>query len=248
MTDVSARQGDVRRGIGAVSQAILLVFLAFFAGFVLAYLVGTAAVAVGVVSRDGLLFSVVLSVAQFLGFGVGVAAFFALYDEWDLLKVRRPTLLDLGWIGAGVVLILLAAFAIEQVLTALDVQTAQNQVIATGERNPVFFLYMVPVTILLVGPFEELVFRAGAQGLLRRAFGPATAIAIASGLFGVAHWIALTGGGSRVSYIAIAAGLGLILGYLYERTQNVVVPAAVHGTYNAVLFLIQYAVATGVVS
>jgi len=40
--------------------------------------------------------------------------------------------------------------------------------------------------------------------------------------------------------------LGVVLGYLYERTQNVVVPALVHGVHNAVIFGLQYLSAIGV--
>jgi hypothetical protein len=105
---------------------------------------------------------------------------------------------------------------------------------------------MIPVAILLVGPFEELVFRGGVQGILRRTWGPGVAIVVASVLFGLVHWIALTGaGGSRVPYVTVAATLGLVLGYLYERSRNLVVPAVVHGLYNTVLFGAQYLSATG---
>ena len=64
------------------------------------------------------------------------------------------------------------------------------------------------------------------------------------GMFGVVHWIALSGGG-KVTYIAVAAVLGLALGAVYERTKNILVPIAVHGLYNALLFSIQWLVATG---
>jgi hypothetical protein len=191
---------------------------------------------------------VAVSALQFLGFGVGVAGYLAASGDWALLRVRVPTLRDVAWTVGGVVAILVAAAGVGQVLSALGVQVAQNQVIVAGQQNPEWFLYMIPVSLLFVGPFEELVFRGGVQGLLRRAWGPTAAIAIAAGLFGVVHWIALTGAGSRLSYVAVAATLGLILGALYERTDNLAVPAVVHGSYNSVLFAVQYASATGLLS
>ena len=39
--------------------------------------------------------------------------------------------------------------------------------------------------------------------------------------------------------------LSLILGILYEYTDNLVVPILVHGAYDAVLFSLQYLMATG---
>jgi len=39
--------------------------------------------------------------------------------------------------------------------------------------------------------------------------------------------------------------ISLLLGGLYEYTRNLVVPILVHGTYDAIIFLALYAVATG---
>ncbi|MFB6124188.1 MAG: lysostaphin resistance A-like protein [Haloferacaceae archaeon] len=235
--------------LGSLTRAVAVVFAAFLAAYAIAGLGSSLLVATGVLSRDGLAIRVALSVLQFVGFGVGVAGYMAVADDWDLLRVRVPSLREVGWVGGGVVGIVFAAAAVGQLLSAFGVEVAQNQVVVVGQENPRFFLYMIPVSLLLVGPFEELVFRGTVQGVLRRTWGGDVAIVVASVMFGVVHWIALTGGGTgRVPYIAIAATLGLILGFVYERTGNLVVPAAVHGVYNSVLFTVQYAVATGMVS
>jgi len=34
----------------------------------------------------------------------------------------------------------------------------------------------------------------------------------------------------------LAGVLGILLGYLYVKTDNIVVPAVIHGSYNATLF------------
>jgi hypothetical protein len=249
MADVSAQRADWQVGLGVLSQAVLLVFLAFLGGFLVAVVAGNLIVGTGLVARDSMPGRVALVAFQFVGFGLGVTAFLSVYDEWRLVRdhLRVPSLRDLVWLVGGVVSILVAAAAVGQILQFLGVETAQNQVIIEGQRNPTYFLYMIPVSLLLVGPFEELVFRVGAQGLLRRAFSAPVAIVAASAMFGVVHIIALGGGGSRLSYIAVAAVLGVVLGVIYERTQNLVVPAGVHGVYNSVLFLVQYATATGMV-
>ena len=46
-------------------------------------------------------------------------------------------------------------------------------------------------------------------------------------------------------YIAVTFVLGCILGYVYERTANLVVPALVHGAYNAILFSMLYVQVNG---
>jgi len=249
MADVSAQRADWQAGLGVLSQAVLLVFLAFLGGFVVAIVGGGLLVGTELVARESIPGRVALVALQFVGFGLGVTVFLSLYDEWRLVfdHVRVPSLREVAWLVGGVVAILAAAAAVGQLLQYLGVETAQNQVIIEGQRNPTYFLYMIPVSLLLVGPFEELVFRVGAQGLLRRAFSAPVAIVGASAMFGVVHIIALGGGGSYLSYIAVAGVLGVILGVIYERTQNLVVPAGIHGVYNSVLFLVQYASATGMV-
>ena len=227
-------------------KGVLLIVGAFLCATAVVGLGANALVSAGVVARDTLEFRVVAAVLQFVGFGVGVGGYLAITRDWDLVQLRVPTVRTLGLIAVGVVALVLAQLAIARLLTVLGIQVAQNQVVVTGQQDPRYFLYMIPVAILLVGPFEELVFRGGVQGILRRTWGPGVAIVVASVLFGLVHWIALTGGGgSRVPYVTVAATLGLVLGYLYERSRNLVVPAVVHGLYNTVLFGAQYLSATG---
>ena len=239
--------GDPLACIQSLTRAVFVIFASFLCAVLVAYVGAEVFVASGLFERGDVGFRILTSVLQFVGFGVAVAGYFAIGDHWDLLRVHLPSLGDLKWTAIGVVAILVAAIGVGQLISRLGVSVAQNQVVATGQQNPEFLLYMIPVSLLFVGPFEELVFRGAVQGLLRRAFGVGFAIAIASALFGVVHWIALTGGGSRFTYIAVAATLGLILGYVYERTENLVVPAVVHGVYNSVLFTVQYAALIGVV-
>lgn len=235
------------RGL-ALAQAVIVVFVAFLSALALASLGMSLFVSAGF-DPDGLVTRVGLTVVQFVGFGVGLGAYLHVARDWSLIRdhVRRPTLRDAGYAVAGLAALLVSAAAVGQVLSAFGIEVAQNQVIAVGRDNPAFFLYMIPVSLLLVGPMEELLFRGTVQGLLRRTWGPAAAVVAASALFGVVHWVALLGTGSKVGYVAIAAALGLILGGVYELSDNVAVPAAVHGVYNAVLFAVQYAVATGLV-
>jgi hypothetical protein len=246
MSGVAAGNVDWVGRVGSLGRALVVVLVVFLTAAVVASLGLDAALAAGLVAPESLGALVVVHVLQFVGFGIGVAGYLAVSDDWDLLAVRVPSLRDLGWVAGGVVGILLAAALVGQVLSVFEVDVAQNQVIATGQQNPEYFLYMIPVSLLLVGPFEELVFRGGVQGLLRRTWGGWPAVVIASGLFGLVHWIALVGGGGgRVAYVVVAATLGLILGGLYERTRNLLVPALVHGIYNSVLFGFQYAAAVG---
>jgi membrane protease YdiL (CAAX protease family) len=46
-------------------------------------------------------------------------------------------------------------------------------------------------------------------------------------------------------YVGVAFVLALVLGVAYEYSDNLVVPALIHGTYNAIQFANAYLSATG---
>lgn len=186
-----------------------------------------------------------LTTLQYLGFGIAIFAYLHYRNEWDVIRWRVPTLRDLGWVvlGLGVLVVLLVGVSL--ILQQLGIQTAQNGVETAGNQAPAYYLYLVPITILLIGPTEELIFRGIVQGTFRRSYGPKAAIVLATAVFALIHWGALTGGGGgRLATIAVIFVLGGVLGAVYELSGNVVVTALIHGLFNAVQFLYQYALQT----
>lgn len=240
------RHADTQTRLQAVGHALGVVLAAFLIGaFVLPIAVLVLVdpfypLRVGEdLTMEG---NLLLTMVQFSGF-VLVAVGYVRWQDVDLYDVSVPSLRDVGWMALGFVLLFAVAYGLAIVIELLGLQTATNAVVETGRDNPRFFLYMIPVSLLFIGPGEELVFRGVVQGYLRRAYGVVPAIVVASLLFGVAHYLALVGEG-RLTYIAIATGLGLVLGTVYERTGNVVVPTIIHGSWNAMLFAVQWYVAT----
>jgi hypothetical protein len=228
-----------------VLHSVLVVVAAFVAGIVIAILGGSLVLGTELASgQESPGFFLTTSILQFVGFGLVVLAYLEWRSQWDLINVSWPSLRDVAWVVLGFVGLFAAVYVIGILITLLGQQTAENAVVTEGQQNPVLFLYMIPVTIFFVAPAEEFLFRGVVQGLFRRAYGSIVAVLAASGMFGIVHWIALSGGG-KVTYIAVAAVLGLALGAVYERTKNILVPIAVHGLYNALLFSIQWLVATG---
>lgn len=212
------------------------------AAYVLAILfvnVGSLAIYIGTelpLDTGLLTYQVWGTVFQFVGFIVA-ALLYVRYVDRDILHIKRPGLRTIAWIVGGFVLLFVVNWGMSLLITVLGTDTAQNQVIETGRQTPVFLLYMIPVTLLLVGPGEELLFRGVVQGRLREAFGVWPGILLASALFGLVHWLALVGTGSgKVVYVAVAALLGLALGTLYEYSKSILVPIVVHGCWNAMLF------------
>ncbi|MFB6189471.1 MAG: lysostaphin resistance A-like protein [Halapricum sp.] len=190
--------------------------------------------------------SAVSSVFQFVGFILAVLGYLLLREDWSLVRIRSPSLRDLGLVVGGFVGIIVLNTVSSALISAIGLQSAQNGVVEMGQQHPEYFLYMIPITLFLVGPGEELVFRGVVQGWFRRAYGPALGIVFSSLLFGAAHYFALvgTGGEGKFVYMAVAAVLGLVLGTIYEVSENIAVPILAHGIWNAFLFIVQWYVAT----
>jgi membrane protease YdiL (CAAX protease family) len=234
------RLRSVGAGIGLTVAGFITALVVLFLGVQVLSLAGIP------VQEQPVLVIGLSIVLQGVGFGIAVAVYMALTREFDLLKYRLPTLRDLGWAVGGLVALFVGYLAIAVVVSQLGVDTAENAIVEQGRQNPQLVLYLIPLAIFVVGPSEELLFRGAIQGVLRRAYAPLPAIVIASLLFGVAHVFALSGSGTGVLvYISVTFVLGCILGFVYERTSNLVVPALIHGVYNAILFSALYVQVSG---
>lgn len=246
-TDSPAADRTARNGVRAVLVAIGVAVAAFVLGAILVTLLTGLFLALGVPirSQPALRLAVSVVALQGVAFG-GTALLYLRYRGRGLsfLRVRVPTLRDVGWVVGGFLALLGLLALFQVVLSAFGIQSAQNQVVALGNRDPTVFLLMIPLSFLLVGPGEELLFRGLVQGTLAEAFHPARAVVLASAIFAVVHYSSLAGSG-KLAYLGVVFALALLLGAAYERTDNLVVPALIHGAYNAVQFGAAYLGATG---
>ena len=218
-------------------QALVLFLAGTVGGSVGVSVWAGAAPALGV-AEGTTLYQIADTAAQFVGLAAPVALFVAAAGDRDLLSWalpdRRGAAIAVGAAAALYVLQvgLLAAFSL------IDVAPSQNPAVDPTTHERLYFLLMVPASLLIVGPAEEILVRGGIQGLLKRAWGPWPAIVGASALFGSLHYIG--SGSGAIAYVAFSFLLGCLLGYLYERTGNLVVPIVAHGGYNAAIYAIQY--------
>jgi membrane protease YdiL (CAAX protease family) len=161
---------------------------------------------------------------------------------WDFLGIGVPGLRDAGAVLGGYVLIIVLATAVLTAVALVDLPTAERTDQEAYE-NPTALLAMVPLSFLVIGPGEELLFRGVIQGRLRETFSAPAAILLASAMFAPAHVLALTGG-----LVAVAVSIGtlfvpsLVFGATYELTDNLAVPSVIHGAYNATIFGSMYVV------
>lgn len=158
------------------------------------------------------------------------------------VDLSRPGIRDLAYVGAGFVALLAGQVLVAVLVTVLGLPSTGNQVVSGAEQTPELLLVLIPLQFLAVGPAEELFNRNLLQKYFYGAFSRPTAIVVASGVFASAHLFSYSGesaAGTLVSIVAVLV-LGAILGVVYERTGNVVVPILAHGLYNATLFGLLY--------
>lgn len=123
---------------------------------------------------------------------VGTVATQLAFLAVGLLYVRRygleitfsaPTLRSFGYVAGGTVVALVAAMGLLSLAGVLDLQP-ESALEETAAIDPTFFLALAALSLLLIAPAEEFLFRGVVQGRLRESFGPVGAIAGASLLFG----------------------------------------------------------------
>jgi len=181
------------------------------------------------------------TVIQFTVLMLVVVWYVRFLDVDELVPIRIPDGRAMAFIVGGTILLLACQLVINRLLQWADFAPGDNQAVLAGVGDPTYFLVMVPISLLFVGPAEELLFRGAVQGRLRQSWGMWPAIVTATVLFGLIHIPAISGGfGAQLSYALLVGILGLLLGYLYEYTQNILVPSLIHGAYNATLFGLLY--------
>lgn len=246
----SFRYGSFDERLRSVGHALALIVGAYAVGIALTLVVfqGLALAGVSVASTEEIPAGIrALSTAlQFTGFFIVGLWYLSRRDRLEpLFRVRLPSLRELGWIVGGFVFIYAALIGLSVLITALGLDVAANDAITQGQQTPQYLLYLIPIAFLFNAPAEELLFRGIIQGLFRQSYGVVPGVVLASVLFGGVHFVAVGGSGSKLVYVAIAIVLGLVLGALYELTDNLAVPIGAHAVFNAVQFYIAYLSATG---
>lgn len=227
--------------------AVVVAFVVGVAGFALAFPLGFVAVfalsAAGVMPLSPVQ-SIVLTLILLQGTAFPLVAAGYLFIRGRSLayvRARVPTLSDLGWAVLGFLGVSVLAAALVALVVALGLPTAERTNRELLLSNPDVLLALIPLSILLIGPGEELLFRGVIQTTLREAFSAPVAIVLASLAFAPAHIISLQGGPAALLVsVSVLFVPSLVFGAIYEHTDNLTVPALAHGLYDAVLFGLIY--------
>jgi len=181
-----------------------------------------------------------LVLLQGIGFGVASMAYLRYRDlGFDYLRARSPTLNDVKW----VVGIFVASFAIlivgSQILSMLGLSGEGHSIAETASGNPDILLALIPLSFLLIGPGEELLFRGVIQNAFVDRVGVRGGIAASSAFFVLIH-LPNYSGLEGLPTLSVLFAISVTWGYAYERTDSLFVPAMAHGAYNALQFGLLY--------
>lgn len=183
----------------------------------------------------------------FFGVGlIGVSIWFLVVSGRGIayLDLRWPSIRDIGYGIGGVIILVVVAMGVGFIFSMLNVPTADNTIEETARTEGAQLLLLaIPFAWLAIGLGEELVFRGVIQRYLMETFSVPGAIIITSIIFSLVHIPAYFTPDplALVSVLSLIFGLSLILGWTYVRTENLLVPIFIHGTYNAIVFLALYA-------
>jgi len=177
----------------------------------------------------------------------------------DFVRLRTPTLRHIAAGVGGFLMLIVPVVVVSVIMTAIGQEAAEHstveQIDPAQGGNPMFALYMIPLSILVIGPCEEFLFRGVIQTRLKDSFDTMEAVLVTSAIFSLVHVPAYGAGSlsgeitlgdvqSLATTLFILLGLALVLGWVYERTENLIVPMISHGLYNATLFGILYITVT----
>ncbi|WP_338729926.1 type II CAAX endopeptidase family protein [Haladaptatus sp. DJG-WS-42] len=236
--DISAKR--ISRMVRDVAIASAVGLVSFLVGMALSIIPTSIVADVGFAVQFGVF-------TTFFGLGLALSAIAYLKLReigLDYIDIRMPSKRDLAYAVGGVVVLYGAAIAISIVLQSLGLSGAESSIEQQArEGNPTLLLVLIPLSWLVIGPGEELVFRNIVQKSLYDSFSERAAVVVASCIFALIHipqYYSATNPASTFTTLVVIFILSLLLGETYRRTGNLVVPILIHGTFNAVQFFQLY--------
>ncbi|QAU14105.1 CPBP family intramembrane metalloprotease [Halorubrum sp. BOL3-1] len=202
-----------------------------------------AASAAGSDVSETIPFATVVAASElaFLLVGVGYLRFRSSFH----LPVRTPTKQAIPYLAGGLIAGLVAVglqFAItDAVIPAIELSPGFTEYSNIGRVTGSGLVVGAVLSVVLIGPVEEFLFRGIIQERLLEALSPVSAVGIASVVFAFFHFYPVALLSPPPVVLIHMAGyytvMGVIFGWVYYHTDTLVAPALVHGLFNAVLFV-----------
>lgn len=153
--------------------------------------------------------------------------------NWAELGLRPASIKELLTYGCGfgvllVVFMLAISWPISQLQPDIAPQLFETMLRNADHSSTFVILFLMGAVFAPIA--EELFYRGMIYPFLRGALGPIWGIVLAGLVFGLAHW-------DLWRTIPLAVG-GIVLCYIYEKTDSIFVPMVTHGVWNAVMSLL----------
>ncbi len=178
--------------------------------------------------------------------GIAIGYLWATGRRLSYVTIRWPSLKEWLVVLAGPFAVFAVSIVVNLFGMVLEIESSPHAIAEIDAIDPTFYLYLIPIMIFIVGPFEELLYRGVIQTRLRESFSAPAAIGIASVVFALIHLPAYGLGAAGAAEISLALtvifGGSLVFGGLYEWTGNLTVVALVHGLYNSIALFLLYVV------
>lgn len=231
---------DRDRGPGLLVRAAGILGVAYVASRVGFALVGPGPAATASTDRF-----VEVIVGTGIGYGLAAGGVFLLEDVDGELGHRNVPDLGTLLVRAVAPALVLGAIAVAIVATMLDGGTAVGPVVGPGaEENAAdILLALIPLSILVIAPAEELFFRGLAQRYFKGTTDALWAIVTAAVLFMLLHvpqYLLLGSAWAGLLMLGLILLVGAAAGAVYERTGALLAPITLHATYNCVIAGVWY--------
>lgn len=156
------------------------------------------------------------------------------YNPLHNSKIKKQMI---KYIVFGVITLLFLNVFMNLMYTVFNIEVGVNVIIQNqGDLGSIYYLYLIPSMLFIVGPAEEIMIRGIVQGEYREKFGSNKSIVITSMIFALLHIFSVSSGIlETIPYVISTFVLSIILGYIYEETKNIMIPSITHGLYNALL-------------
>jgi membrane protease YdiL (CAAX protease family) len=170
---------------------------------------------------------------------LGVTLLFARYEGASLkklgLKKASLRILTIVSVVAVPLFLLGASISIGEEMVFGPDPMAEPSERSLTPRDSFQLVAMIALSLVLVGPCEELAFRGFVQKGFENSFGKMKGLLVASVLFGLVHGL------NTLYAIVPAFAAGLVLGYVWQRTGgNTTASALMHGINNSISIAIAY--------
>lgn len=158
----------------------------------------------------------------------------------DWIDLRWPDKTSIRWsvIGSGVILAVYVAFV--AIVTVFNLEVAENSIVEIIDGDVLMVFALMVIVVTLNAPAEEFLYRNIIQKRLYDAFSVPSAIIITSVVFASIHiptyvvaGTSMTGTATSIIFVFTAS---LVMGAVYFKSKNLIVPIAVHACLNLVVF------------